>query len=119
MSSTRNKNTPGDYGLEQWSYMSQLRNTLYPHASSGQPYTRNFAGDGLLMGRMAIRDLATNYTDIESDLCGIGSTNLVQPLAKVVPELTPLKSLNVFSKPGLYMPKDIFVEANQRAMPFN
>jgi hypothetical protein len=119
MSSTRNINTPGNYSLEQWSLTKQFQNTLYENAPNGQAYTRNLAGDGLLVGRMANRDLASNSTDIESDLWGVGSTNLVQPLAKVQPEFIPLKSLNVFVKPGVYMPKDLFVEANQRALPLN
>jgi hypothetical protein len=119
MSSTRNNNTPGDYALQQWSLTQQFQNALYPNAANGQAFTRNLAGNGLLVGRMAGRDLANNSCDIESELFGIGSTNLVQPLAKVQPDFIPLKSLNVFEKPGVYMPKDLFVEANQRALPLN
>lgn len=119
MSSTRSKNTPGNYSLEQWSLTKQFQTALYENNPNGQAYTRTLAGNGLLVGRMANSDLATNAVDIETDLLGIGSTNLVQPLAKVQPDLLPLKSLDLFRTPELYMPKDLFVEANQRAMPLN
>jgi hypothetical protein len=119
MTSTRSKNTPGNYSAEQWSITQQFENSLYQNAPNGQAHTRNLPGQGLLAGKMANRDLALNYCDIESDLYGIGSTNLVQPLAKVNPEILFIPSLNLYQKTPLQMPKDLFVEANQRPMPLN
>jgi hypothetical protein len=119
MASTRNLNTPGDYALEQSTYTQQFAHTLYEHSSNGQAYTRNFPGNGLLPGGLSRNDLATNSCDIESELFGIGSTNLVQPLAKVEPKLIPLQSLNLYQKPVLYIPKDLFIEPNQRDLGIN
>ena len=51
MSSTRNKNSIGDYQHEIRSYTNASNYTTYEQ--SGKAPTNHFAGDGLLMGRMA------------------------------------------------------------------
>ena len=98
MASTRNKNTPGNYALEQEAYSKQYSENMFLHSSRGKPLQPSFPGDGLLIGKMHGRDLASNSCDIESFLWGIGSTNLVQPLPKVEPLIHSLPSLNVISR---------------------
>lgn len=81
MTSTRNKNTIGDYTLEQ----NRIeRNTMYlldkaftsPGHNSGDIYS---PGNGLLPAKMNHSHFSYNGNDIESYLFGIGSTNLYQP----------------------------------------
>jgi hypothetical protein len=114
MASTRNNNTPGNYEQQQIGIAKQYDNRMYTHSSNGQPASIHFAGDGLIHGRMPARDLASNGCDIESFLFGIGSTNLVNPLSPVVPDIHSLKSLHVIDRIPMALPKDLQVEAKQR-----
>lgn len=114
MASTRNNNTPGNYEQQQIGITKQYDSRMYIHSSNGQASSCNFAGDGLVHGRMAARDLASNSCDIESFLFGIGSTNLVNPLPPVVPEIHSLKSLHVIDRIPMALPRDLQVEAKQR-----
>jgi hypothetical protein len=114
MASTRNINTPGDYELEQTAINRQFDSLTYTYAANGRPHLNYLAGNGLLMGSMPSRQLSDNYCDIDSYLKGIGSTNLVKPLAPVIPQLLSLKSLNIIETPVLQIPKPLVVEPNQR-----
>lgn len=119
MASTRNKNTPGNYSMEQWSLQKQFNENTYINGTQGKPNQTHFAGDGLLSGKIAARDLAKNDCDIESFLFGIGSTNLVQPLPRVVPQIESIASLNVIHKIPMVNPTPITIDANQRWMYLN
>ena len=119
MASTRNKNTPGNYALEKKQYIRRHQEVMYTHASQGQAHTRNFAGNGLLMGKMAGRDLASNDTEIESALFGIGSTNLENPLPKVEPMIHNHKSLNVIDRIPVFLPSPHVPETYHRPMYLN
>jgi hypothetical protein len=103
MASTRNKNSPGNYSLEIKGKGEQAQykvNELY-----SVPQETNWFGDGLLAGRVGPAKLSSNYCDIESDLRGIGATNLVQPQAPVRPDIYQLKSLNMIDRVPLILPK--------------
>ena len=119
MSSTRNKNTPGNYALEKQSIQKQFIENMYVHQSQGQAKQTNLPGNGLLSGRYAGRDLAKNDCDIESFLFGIGSSNLENPLPIVTPQLNTLHSLNVIEKIPMQMPSGLQIERNQRPMYLN
>ena len=112
MASTRNKNTPGNYNAEQWSLNEQINYNTYKNY--GVPQSSYLPGDGLLQGRVAAENLSNNFCDIESQLFGIGSTNLVKPLPTVVPEIKPLQSLAVMNKTPLIIPGDLMVQGEQR-----
>ena len=81
MASTRNKNTPGDYQLEQWAQQRRFEDITFINATQGRPVQPLFPGNGLCGARIAGKDLAQNDSDIESFLFGIGSTNLDWPWA--------------------------------------
>lgn len=117
MASTRNINTPGDYQLEQKAYMN--RYLTITDLVKQTPFQKTLPGNGLLQGKVASRDLANNYTDIESTLFGIGSTNLVQALPDVVPDIPRLPSLNVIDKIPMIVPTPIYVDKTQRANYLN
>ena len=82
MASTRNKNTPGNYRLEQYSLNQNIDWKLYEHSSCGRATQTNLPGNGILTGRMSNNELSNNACDIESYLRGIGSTNLVEQYSR-------------------------------------
>jgi len=112
MASTRSKNTPGDYKLEQRNNTEIASYSEYK--SYGQPTQTNFPGNGLLTGRIASENLSANSCDIESELFGIGSTNLETPRAPYGGELKSIQSLNIIKKSPLMIPEQLVVEKNQR-----
>ena len=103
---------PGDYALEQNSIKVGYK--YYTYDSFGKPVETHYAGDGLLPGRIAPTNLAFNACDIESQLFGIGSTNLVTPKSAVKPDLKPIQSLNMIEKLPVFIPEPLVVEKNQR-----
>lgn len=115
MASTRNNNTPGNYSCQQRSYKEYAQNLSYVNSPHGYAYQTCLPGDGLLAGQMPWNRLAKNPADIESFLWGVGSTNLVNPLPPLTPELRDLASINIYEKPEvIYMPEPLTVSARQR-----
>jgi hypothetical protein len=112
MASTRNKNTPGDYKLEKKSNNQFIDYNTY--TNYGIPMPINFASDGLLMGRMASEQLSNNACDIESQLFGIGSSNLENPLPEVVPKIKQLNSLSIIDRMPLLLPDTMAQIVEQR-----
>ena len=117
MASTRNKNTPGNYCLEQREYNHSEQYTLYKNSQYGEAYNTKLAGNGLNPGQMPWNTLSYNAPDVESFLLGINSTNLVTPAPVFVPELKCLKSANVFEKGPTFIPEPLVIEKNQRPYP--
>lgn len=120
MASTRSRNTPGNYESEQQinnlqnDYMSFEKASFY-----GTVPATYFPGQGLVGMKTAGLNLASNSADIESQLFGIGSTNLVLPRAPVAPDVYQLKSLNVAYKAPVVVIAGFAPTPNQRAMPLN
>ena len=114
MASTRSKNTPGNYCLEQKQFHQSCNYLLNPYSSSGINYDTKLAGFGFNPGNMPASTLSKNYISIESGLFGIGSTNLVNPSAPIVPDCKHLKSVNLIEQQPTYIPKPLYVEPNQR-----
>lgn len=114
MASTRTRNTPGNYDLEQWSFG---RNVDWCTAEyRGPPPQTNLPGDGLLAGNVSRTQLSVNSCDIESMLRGIGSTNLVSPQEPLQAQIKELPSLNVCTKIPLLIPANLVVHPNQRPL---
>ncbi len=119
MASTSNKNTPGNYVLEQKmnQYIDKYR--TYLHSAAGEAHTNHLPGNGLLPASNARTHLCGNYCDVESQLRGIGSTNLVNPQTPVTPQLQSISSLSVMDKLPVLIPEPLVVEKNQRPYPLN
>jgi hypothetical protein len=117
MASTRNKNSRGDYVAEQIALDKERNYFVYQHSSSGCPIKTMYAGDGLLMGRMPPMQLSNNFIDIETDLLGVGSTNLVNPLPKIHPDIRSLDTLAIVHRPSVIMPNTLITEPFQRPLP--
>lgn len=117
MASTRNKNTAGNYCLQQLEYAEARQNTIYKNSACGEAYDTKLPGTGLLPAQIPWNKLSYNAPDIESFLFGINSTNLVNPAPCLTPELKKLQSANVFDKGPIYIPEPLVVEKNQRPFP--
>jgi hypothetical protein len=115
MASTRNKNTPGDYFLEQKQNTNICAYSGYIRSS--EPIQTYFPGNGLLAGRVAPTNLSNNSCDIETQLFGIGSNNLVNPKNHVTPEIKSMKSLNIIERLPVLIPEPLIIEKNQRPYP--
>jgi len=109
MASTSNKNTPGNYALEQKINQHIDSYRTYLHSGAGEAYTNHLPGNGLLAGSMAPSQLCGNYCDVESQLRGIGSTNLVNPQTPVVPQHRRLDSLSIMTKLPVLLPEPLVV----------
>lgn len=116
MASTRNRNDRGNYKAEERGREEQREYLLYKHQGNGEAITTHFAGDGLLAGQMGSMVLSRNFADIDSYLKGIGSTNLVNPMAPVQPRIKELESLAIFDKTPLIVPKPMQHLAKQRPL---
>jgi hypothetical protein len=117
MTSTRNKNTRGDYALEQKSYFLGSEYNHFENSSFGAPYKSAIPEIGYTPSKMSCDEWSNNAVDIESQLRGIGSTNLVTPNKPVVPELKSLEFKPFFRYVPLIMPKPLVVEKGQRPFP--
>jgi len=117
MASTRNKNTKGNYCLEQRQYQEKQTYSLYPNSQYGAAYNTKLPGNGLLPGQIPWNKLSYNASDTESFLFGINSTNLVNPGPCFVPEITKLNSVDIFEKNATMMPEPLVVEKRQRPFP--
>jgi hypothetical protein len=117
MASTRNKNTPGNYYLEQKTYRHSEEYTLYKNSQYGEAVNTRWAGNGLLPAQIPWNKLSYNAADTESFLFGINATNLVKPAPCFVPEIAQLDTTNIFNKGATLMPEPLVVEKNQRPFP--
>lgn len=117
MSSTRNKNMPGDYQLESRAYLEQSAYSTYePY---GHQATTYFPGDGLFGAKISNAQLSQNYCDIESELRGIGTSNLVEPKPQVYAKINTLKSMTFMDRIPLVMPPAIVIQNNERPVVLN
>lgn len=117
MASTRNRNTPNNYCLEQRQYKNSSNYTLYPNSQYGAAYNTRLPGNGLLPGQIPWNKLSYNAPDTESFLFGINSSNLVNPVPYFVPEPVKLASTNIFDKNPTFMPEPLVIQNNQRPFP--
>ena len=99
MSGTRDLNNPGNYAVEQEALQKERQNLLYAHGPGGHAYQTALPGIGFGASRMGSAQLANNFADIESNLYGISSNNLVAPLPPLNPELVSVPMANVYKKP--------------------
>jgi hypothetical protein len=119
MASTRNKNTKGNYCLDQRQNTGSEAWQLYHNGANGYAYDTKLPGNGLNPGRFPWYTLSHNPADIESFLFGINSTNLVNPAPPLTPELKCLKSANIYKSAPVIMPIPQAIPKFQRPMPLS
>ena len=113
MASTRNKNTPGNYRLQQNQYNNNQSYNLYTNSSYGQSYYTNLAGVGLIQGHLPRDKLSHNSVQTESFLFGINSTNLVHPELPFTPIPNHLQPMNLYQPNQTIMPEPLIIERNR------
>ena len=116
MASTRNKNTLSNYNIEQTQYKKSVNYDLYQHSQYGEAYTTKLSGDGFNPGQIPYNKLSHNYSDIESFLFGINSTNLVNPAQNLTPQLIKLDTEHLYQKSTIYIPEPLVIEKSQRPL---
>lgn len=116
MASTRMKNLKRNYCLETTQNNNQSEYKLYKYKKI--PTESVMPGLGINVGNMGgayyHNVLSNNTCSIESELFGIGSSNLVKEKAKVRPQLNQLDDKSFFKLPNVYLPNPLAVEKNQR-----
>ena len=86
MASTRNKNTPGNYCLDQRQNVGIEDWQLYKNGANGTAYDTRLCGNGLNPGQLPWNTLSHNPADIESFLFGINSTNDLPQINELITE---------------------------------
>jgi hypothetical protein len=117
MASTRNRNTPGNYCLEQKKFKQFENYTLYPNSQYGAAFNTRLPGNGLMPAQIPWNKLSYNAADTESFLFGINSTNLVNPAPCFTPEIAKIDSTNIYDKSAIFVPEPLVIEKNQRPFP--
>ena len=113
MAATRSKNTPGNYELEQEGLLKIRQYEVY----KGYRFNDQtcLPGNGLMPARLPMQMFDDNC-DIESELLGIGSTNLVQP--KTTSMLPPpdrrMASLSIAPRSPVILPEPLVISRDQR-----
>ena len=69
---------------------------------------------GMMPGGYNTNALSKNAADVESFLFGIGSTNLVAPLAPAEPQTNELKHHAFFQRNAVFMPDPLIIDRHQR-----
>ena len=116
MASTRSKNTPGNYELEQKVNTLSKKYDLYQHSQHGSPYKTAIPTLGYTPSFISREALSTNSIDIESALFGINSTNLVEPKPNTIAHLKKLPEKEFFTRLPMIMPDNLVIENNQRPL---
>ncbi len=116
MASTRNKNTPGNYYLEQRNSTLSEQYKLYENSQNGAAYKTMLPGNGLNVARIPRTQMSHNPVDIESSLFGINTTNLVNPAKPTKPSLINLQTTDVYKKEPVFLPEHLVIEKYQRPL---
>ena len=117
MASTRNKNTPEDYCLQQRSYKLSREHIQYQHGPFGAACHNAQPCLGFNASHMPWSALSHNPVEIESSLFGINANNLVNPQPKVQPQLKTLPMKSFFERQEVIMPEKLVVSKTQRPFP--
>lgn len=115
MASTSHRNSIGTYEEEQKKHQRMRDYDFY----GGQNVNFNtcLPGNGVINAKQHPSILSHNSVDIESNLLGIGASNLTQKIAAFVPKIKHLPSLSFHDQRKVQLPEKLHVPLNQR--PFN
>lgn len=116
MASTRSKNTPGNYKLEQSINKLSNKYDFYKYSQHGPAYLPAIPSIGFFPNAMSREALSTNPIEIESALFGINSTNLVEPKPDTIAHLKTLPRKDFFKRTSMIMPDKLVIEHNQRPL---
>ena len=112
MSSTRFRNDIGEYTLEQRYNREICGNRVSTDRT--QNSQRGLPELGFNPSHIPSSQLSHNAIDVESQLYGIGTTNLVKPHSHVTPSFIKQTNVSYFEKPQLLLPVPFEHKINQR-----
>ena len=115
MASTRNKNTKIEYFLEKRMNSQQRNYNYFANSSYGRAYDEKLFALGSNPSKLPRETLSRNPIDTESQLFGIGSSNLEIEKSYVQPQQKTLSYVSYFDKIPLVMPDPMVIYSNQRA----
>jgi len=103
MASTRNNNTRSDYKLQQHQFERMRNYSITPENETiiGVMYPKF----GINMQQAPAQQLSKNSTDLESQLFGIGSSNLVEEKRDVKIQAHKIKDVDFIDRMELFVPK--------------
>ena len=117
MASTRNKNTLGNYKLQQKGIIHSRDYYQYENSYAGRAYTPALATFGINPTRMSSDNFSSNAVDTESFLFGVNSTNLYNPdKEKIKPELKTVSTISYFDRIQMILPNPLVIEDRQRPL---
>ena len=117
MADTRNNNMPGNYCLQQKSMQHILDYELYEHSQYGHAVNPAIPCVGYTPSHMPRNTLSNNPVEIESQLFGIGSCNLVSSKPPVTPELHTVPEIGFFARVPLIRAPAFIPDKDQRPFP--
>ena len=113
MSSTRFINTPSQYKLETAINQRICDNRLYEKRTKADNLVLPNAG--IFQGHIPGHVLSSNCADVESQLFGIGSNDLVHERKRVEPNISTFQHQAFFYRPkDILIPDPLVIEKNQR-----
>jgi len=113
MAATRDKNSDGNYCLEQRSLDNIRNNLAYINGPNGHAVNPALPAS-YLGGYMPPDNLSYNPIEIESVLFGIGSSNLVNPKPAVLPQLKTLPTVSFFERQQVILDRKVVPDYTQR-----
>lgn len=115
MASTRNKNTSIDYNLEKKLNKGIEDYNLFPFSANGFAVEPAIPNAGINIGNMQGCVLSNNCIDIESNLRGIGLSNLEETTSpSFTADLKKLKTVDFIPRRKTIMPDPLVIENAQR-----
>ena len=117
MTSTNNKNTPGNYNLQQRNFDLARIYNKFENSQYWKAYHETMPSVGITPSHMPRDTLSYNPIEIETALFGINSTNLVSPRAPLQPKLKNVEVIDYFDRLPIILPKPLVIENKQRPFP--
>ena len=112
MASTRNNNMPNEYCLQQQQNNQILKDRTSKFRRTA--FESAIPCVGVNVGGMPNTVLSFNPTNTESNLYGIGATNLVTPNKEFTPRIKKLPTIAFFERMEVLLPNPLVIIQNQR-----
>lgn len=110
MASTRLRNAPGDYKIQERNKAAAREYLTYDYKTNDNI----LPNAGINMGRMPAYILSNNQADIDSFLKGTYFNNLDNPRRGFTPRIKKIKEVSYFEKNPILMPEPLIIERDQR-----
>jgi hypothetical protein len=109
-----------NYQIEQTTNRFATNYQTYEHSSCGATPNTYLPDFGLNPARIPRTELNSNSVQVESELRGIGASNLVNPQVPMAPQTVHHGFASIYKKNvPLVMPRPLVVEKDQRPLPFS